>query len=63
METILVTGGNGRFASELKKIKTKINFIYLDKKELNILNLDSIIKAIKKKLFDLIKILLELKEM
>jgi len=48
METILVTGGNGRFASELKKIKTKINFIYLDKKELNILNLDSIIKAIKK---------------
>ena len=33
MKKILVTGGYGRFASELKKIKTNIQFTYLDKKE------------------------------
>ena len=48
MKKILVTGGYGRFASELKKIKTNIQFTYLDKKELNICNLNSIVKAIKK---------------
>ncbi len=48
MEKILVTGGDGRFASELKKIKTKFQFIFLSKKQLNICNLNSIIKVIKK---------------
>ena len=38
MKKILVTGGYGRFATELKKIKTNIKFIYLTKKQLNILN-------------------------
>lgn len=33
MKKILVTGGNSRFALELKKIKTKYNFIFLDKKK------------------------------
>ena len=47
MKKILVTGGDGRFASELKKIKTKYNFIFLNKKKLNILKDKSIIKAIK----------------
>jgi dTDP-4-dehydrorhamnose reductase len=48
MNRILVTGGEGRFATELKKFKTKYKFVYLSKKELNILNLSSITKAIKK---------------
>ena len=48
MEKILVTGGDGRFASELKKIKTKFQFIFLSKKQLNICNLNSIFKVIKK---------------
>jgi dTDP-4-dehydrorhamnose reductase len=37
MKTIVVTGGNGRFASELKKIKVKYNFIFLNKNHLDIL--------------------------
>ena len=37
MKKILVTGGYGRFANELKKSKTNIKFIYLNKKELNIM--------------------------
>ena len=48
MIKILVTGGHGRFASELKKIKTNIKFIYLTKNQLNILNYNSILKIIKK---------------
>jgi len=48
MKKILVTGGDGRFACELKKIKTSYKFIYLSKKQLNISNFNSIIKAIKK---------------
>ena len=48
MKKILVTGGEGRFATELKKIKTNINFLYLNKKQLDILNYKSIINAIKK---------------
>ena len=39
---IIVTGGNGRFANELKKIKSKYQFIYKSKKELNILSIKSI---------------------
>ena len=48
MKKILVTGGDGRFANELKQIKTNLNFIYLNKKQLNILSTNSISKAIKK---------------
>ena len=48
MRKILVTGGEGRFATELKKIKTNINFFYLKKKQLDILDYKSLIKAIKK---------------
>ena len=45
---IIVTGGNGRFAQELKKIKSKYNFIFLNKKKLNILSQNSIKKNFKK---------------
>ena len=48
MKKILVTGGNGRFATELKKIKTKHKFVYLNKKQLDILKESSILKAINK---------------
>ena len=48
MKKILVTGGEGRFASELKKTKYKTKFIFLKKKEFNILKLSSINRALKK---------------
>ena len=48
MKKILVTGGDGRFATELKKIKTKYNFVYLNKEQLNVLKESSILKAINK---------------
>jgi len=48
MKKILVTGGEGRFANELKKIKTPVKFIFLNKKQLNICDYNSIIKAINK---------------
>jgi dTDP-4-dehydrorhamnose reductase len=47
MKKILVSGGCGRFATELKKIKTNLNFLYLNKKQFNILNFNSIVKKIK----------------
>ena len=45
---IVVTGGSGRFAQSLKKIKSKYNFIYPSAKSLNIVNLNSIKKFLKK---------------
>ena len=45
---ILVTGGNGRFAKILKKENKKLNLKFLDKKDLNILNLNSIEKCFVK---------------
>ena len=48
MKKILVTGGDGRFSSEFKKIKKKFEFIYFNKKKLNILNLNLILKVLKK---------------
>jgi len=48
MKKILVTGGNGRFANELKKIETKYKFVYLNKRQLDILKESSILKAINK---------------
>ena len=44
---IVITGGTGRFATELKKIKNKYNLIFPSKKELNILKINSIYKFIK----------------
>jgi len=48
MKKILVTGGDGRFANELKKIETKYKFVYLNKRQLNVLKESSILKAINK---------------
>ena len=48
MKKILVTGGNGRFANELKKIETKYKFVYLNKRQLDVLKESSILKAINK---------------
>ena len=45
---ILVTGGEGRFAKILKKKNRKLNLVYKTKKELNILNINSINRSIKK---------------
>ena len=45
---IVVTGGSGRFAQSLKKIKSKYKFIYPTKIQLNIINLNSIRKYLKK---------------
>lgn len=48
MKIIIVTGGDGRFANCLKKKVTKFKFIFLNKKNLNILHKKSIEQAIKK---------------
>lgn len=48
MSLILVTGGNGRFASELKKVKSYYKFIFLNKNQLNILKPSSISTSVKK---------------
>ena len=45
---IIVTGGDGRFAKVFKKNNQKLNLFFFSKKELNILNLKSIEKRIKK---------------
>lgn len=44
LKKIIVTGGNGRFAQELKKIKSRYKFIFTNKKQLNILSIKSIKK-------------------
>ena len=46
---VVVTGGTGRFAQSLKKIKSKYKFIYPSRNSLNITNLNSIKKFLKKK--------------
>ena len=45
---IVVTGGSDRFAKNLRKIKSKYNFIYPKKNQLNIVNLNSIKRYLKK---------------
>ncbi len=47
-KNIIITGGSGRFGSLLKKRKFK-NFLYPNKKQLNILNLKSIEKYLRRK--------------
>ena len=48
MKKIVVTGGNGRFANSLRKIVSPYNFIYVDKNKLDITNLKSINKYLRK---------------
>ena len=45
---IVITGGEGRFAKVLKETNNKLDIFYPNKKELNILNINSIIKYVKK---------------
>ena len=45
---IIITGGNGRFATALKESKLNLNFIFPSKNQLNILKISSIKKFIKK---------------
>ena len=42
IKKILVTGGDGRFAQELKKIKNKYKFYFRNKKQLNILSINQL---------------------
>ena len=44
MKNILITGGDSRFASELKKVKSEFKLIFCGKKKLDILSLKSIRK-------------------
>ncbi len=48
LKKILVTGGEGRFAKELKKTKSKFTFFFRGKKQLNILSTKSINKNLNK---------------
>ena len=48
LKKILVTGGEGRFAKELKKTKSKFTFVFRSKKQLNILSTKSINKNLNK---------------
>ena len=48
MKKILVTGGDGRLASELKKYKTNYKIIFCKKKDLDISSTKSIRKNLKK---------------
>ena len=47
VKKIIVTGGDGRFAKELKKIKSNYQFIFRNKNQLNILSVKSIKKNLK----------------
>ena len=44
---IVITGGSGRFGSELKKVKNKYKLLFPNKHKLNILNLKTIKKYLK----------------
>ena len=48
MKKIVVTGGTGRFGSVLRSFNTKYKILFPAKKELNILNLESIRLCLKK---------------
>ena len=49
LKKIVITGGHGRFAQILKRDNKKLNILYPNKKELNILDVDSIKRYLKKK--------------
>ena len=46
---IVITGGSGRFGSKLKKIKNKYKLFFPNKRELNILNIKTIVRYLKRK--------------
>jgi len=48
-QKIVVTGGSGRFGSELKKVKNKYTLLYPSKFQLNVLNFNNIKKYLNKK--------------
>lgn len=48
LKKIIITGGDGRFASELKKFKTSYKFFFRTKKQLNVLSVNSIKKNLNK---------------
>ena len=48
MRKIVITGGSGRFGSVIQKIKNKEKIFFPNKKELNILKLQTIKKYLKK---------------
>ena len=48
LKKIIVTGGEGRFAQELKKIKSNNKFIFKNKNQLDILSIKSIKKNLNK---------------
>ncbi len=48
LKKIIVTGGEGRFAKELRKTKSKYNFFFKNKKEFNILSYKSIERKLRK---------------
>ena len=48
MKKIVVTGGSGRFGRHLKEVKTKNKIFFLNKKEMNILNVNSVKKYLKR---------------
>ena len=48
LKKIVITGGDGRFAQILKKDNKKLDILYPSKKELNILNMNSINRYLKK---------------
>ena len=53
LKKIIVTGGEGRFARELKKFKSNYKFFFRKKNQLNILSsrsIDSNLKKFKKRL-------------
>ena len=48
LKKIVITGGDGRFAQILKKDNNKLDILYPGKKELNVLDINSINKYLKK---------------
>ena len=48
LKKIVITGGDGRFAQILKKDNNKLDILYPGKKELNVLDINSIKKYLKK---------------
>ena len=48
MKKIVVTGGSGRFGRHLKEVKTKNKVFFPNKKEMNILNIHSVKKYLKR---------------
>ena len=47
LKKIIVTGGDGRFAQELKKTKSRYKFIFRSKKQFNVLSIKSIKNNLK----------------